>query len=101
MTATGPKCWRDNPELLDALEDAGWRYATLIGIVDPEEEDVPASVRASDREKYGHMIRKADNGGPLWVCREATTFVCELTGAARETATAWLNNEWHAPAGEV
>lgn len=93
--------WSDDPELRDALDDAGWRYATLIGIVDPDEVDIPSSVRASDRATYGHFIRVADNGSPLWICKDATTFVCDLTGADRKTATAWLNEEWHAPAGEI
>ena len=72
----------DDPAWRDALEDAGWRYATLIGVTDPDEAAVPSAVREADRARYPHRSRRDGHGRPIWDVAEAETFVHEITGAS-------------------
>jgi hypothetical protein len=88
--------WDDDPALRDALEYAGWRYATLIGVVAPSEEDVPLAVREEDRARFPHMIRRGAKGLPIWDVAEAETFVHEITGAPRAVCAAWMGYDWPA-----
>lgn len=88
--------WDDDPAWRDALEDAGWRYATLIGVTDPDEAAVPSAVREADRARYPHLIRQDGDGRPIWDVAEAETFVHEITGAPREVCAAWMDHDWPA-----
>ena len=93
--------WDTDAALYDALELAGWRYAVLIGITNPDpDESFPQSMRDADAKKYAHFIRRTEDGGYLWVEKEATTFVCDVTSVSREIAAAWLDYEWQG-GGEV
>lgn len=88
------RAWDVDLALRDALEDAGWRYATLIGVTDPAEEAVPAAVRQADRCRYAHLIRRDRRGRPIWDVAEAETFVHEVTGAPRAVCAAWMDHDW-------
>lgn len=90
--------WDDDAELKDKLESAGWRYAVLIGITDAEDAVSPEQA-ASDKVQYAHLIAPHE-GNPNWYSKQATGFVCELTGVSREVAAAWLNLDWFG-GGEV
>lgn len=85
-----------------ALEAAGWRYAILIGITNPDpekDEDLSAAVREEDVRKYGHLIKKTDEGVAIWDCEQAVTFVSEVTDASREVSRKWLNHDWYGGGG--
>ena len=84
--------WEDDDVLRDKLEEAGWRYAVLIGITDGEGSVSPEH-EAADKSRYSHLIVEYD-GAPCWDSSAATGFVCELTGVSREVAAAWLNLDW-------
>jgi len=86
--------WDKDGALRHNLEDAGWRYAILIGITDPEREDFPERVRAADRKNYGHFVEKTTDGRAIWNCKQATAFVAELSGASMEISAAWLDYDW-------
>ncbi len=92
--------WDKDEVLHTKLERAGWRYAILIGITDPDEETFPLALRAEDRQKYGYLIHKTKDGVPVWHNKQATTFVAELSGASREISASWLDLDWH-DGGEV
>ena len=89
----GDPPWDHDPTLHTKLEAAGWRYAAIIGIVDPEETEQSGTIDA-DRQTYAHLVHTAADGSPCWHCREATTFVCEQAGVSRQVAAAWLNLDW-------
>jgi len=90
-----PDPWDGDGTLRDALEDAGWRYAILIGITDPD-EGFPLEVREDDARKYAHFIKKSSSGVAVWDCDEAAEFVSEVTGASREVSAKWLDFDWPA-----
>jgi hypothetical protein len=94
---THARVWNADPQLRAKLESAGWRYAALIGIVEPGEIGCSPSTCARDRKKYGHLVHKWA-GWPLWDDEEAATFVAEITGASREMSAAWLEFDWNSGA---
>jgi len=87
--------WDGDAPLRAALEDAGWRYAILIGITDPD-EGFPLEVREGDARKYAHFIKKTSNGVAVWDCDDVARFVSEVTGASREVSGNWLDFDWPA-----
>lgn len=74
------------------LELAMWRYAHLIGVAEPDDEQEFA-LRAFDRQRYSHFMHTYD-GLPLWHEKEATTFVAEVAGVSRADAARFLNCNW-------
>ncbi len=86
--------WVQDKKLRARLEEAGWRYAVLIGVVDADQICLPKSIQMEDLSKYRHLIHKWE-GWPLWDDNEATTFVSEITGASRSISAAWLDLDWN------
>lgn len=82
--------WAGNEALRDKLEDAGWRYAALIGIVDSEDE----SVLTADRAKYPHFMKRTDQGAAIWDERDAIQFVQEVTCQDANVCKRWLAFDW-------
>jgi hypothetical protein len=79
------------------LSVAGWRYAIMIGITDPyddDRDDLSEAVMTADRAKYPHFLHE-ENGYKVWDEKEATTFVQDLTGYDRRTCAAWLDYDWN------
>lgn len=94
IPCAGPHPWVGDEPLRARLEDAGLRYAVLIGIIDSAENECSESTLAEDRKKYGHLIQKW-KGWPLWDSTDASTFVAEVSGTSREVSAAWLNFDWN------
>lgn len=87
--------WDNNPEMRSELEDAGWRYAQLIGIVDVVPHDIPEHIAQMDKARYSHFIRRDSQGRPIWDDSEAIIFVQELTGYERRICALWLDYDWN------
>lgn len=84
--------WESDWLLRDRLDDAGWRYAALTGLVGWMDDDFWAAVHEADQMTYAHLARSY--GTTLLDIEEATTFVCDLVGCDREVASAWLDYDW-------
>jgi hypothetical protein len=75
------------------LIDLTWRYAVLIGITD-HEGIFADEVVETDRNRFGHLIEKNDDGLPIFYEEDAVGFMVELSGASPEECWKVLLEEW-------
>jgi len=82
------------PEQLDALDQAHWRYISLIGLVS---DVLPDEVVETDRNAYPHLIKSP----PKYNDEECKTFMVEITGLSPELCEAWRDQDFYALHGET
>ena len=75
------------------LIDLTWRYAVLIGITDHDGIFADEVVR-SDRNRFGHLIKKNNSGLPIFDDTEAIGFMIELSGMRDKECREVLLEEW-------
>lgn len=85
------------PDQLTALEQAHWRYITLIGdahdVVDP-------AIAAGDREAFPHY---ASMPGAKRIFSEVdcNSFMISITGLSAEMCDAWADHEFYSHHGHT
>ncbi|WP_408601468.1 hypothetical protein [Pseudomonas sp. PLMAX] len=84
-------------EQLTALDEAHWRYMSLIGIVS---DVLPAEVVAGDVAKFPEMIKRDDGGLPIFKDADCDEFMVAITGLPREFCTAWKDKDFYELHGE-
>lgn len=93
-----PYPWGRDKAMRQALEEAGWRYAYLIGLVEPDTAEERRWF-AEDRERFKAMLAKRARPQvkyplPQWWEVDAIEMVHALTGQPRETCQMWLAYDW-------
>jgi hypothetical protein len=72
-----------------------WRYAALIGIIEPDDDYEYRSVAQvkADREKWPHLI-ESENGLPVFDLVRAAKWMAEISGASVTECRRTLKWEW-------
>lgn len=86
-----------NEEQLSALDEAHWRYMSLIGIVS---DVLPAEVVAGDVAKFPDMIKRDEEGLPIFKDADCDAFMVAITGLPLEFCTAWKDKDFYKLHGE-
>ncbi|WP_443694938.1 hypothetical protein [Pseudomonas sp.] len=85
------------PSQLESLDEAHWRYMSLIGIVS---DVLPAEVVEADKNGYPQFI-KLDAGLPVFNDADCTTFMEAITGLPSELCEAWRDKDYYELHGET
>ena len=85
-----------NQELIDLV----WRYAVIIGITGPE-GIVTQEQRETDIKRWPHLVKKSDDGVPIFDDDDAIRFMAEMSGASIEDCGEVLTREWLIPEGLI
>ncbi|MDM1715168.1 hypothetical protein HX137_31630 [Pseudomonas sp. 165] len=81
------------PEQLDALDQAHWRYISMMGLIS---DVLPDEVVEADRKAYPHFIKSR----PVYNDDECKTFMVEVTGLSPEFCEAWRDQDFYTLHGE-
>lgn len=84
-------------EQLSALDEAHWRYMSLIGIVS---DVLPAEVVAGDVAKFPEMIKRGEDGLPIFKDADCDVFMVAITGLPLEFCKAWKDKDFYELHGE-
>jgi hypothetical protein len=85
------------PDQLELLDDAHWRYISLIGLVS---EEIPADVVAADQKVYPHFIKQ--NGSKVvFDDADCEVFMAAITGLPVELCAAWRDKDFYTLHGET
>lgn len=84
-------------EQLRALDEAHWRYMSLIGIVS---DVLPAEVVAGDVTRFPEMIKRDKDGLAIFTDADCEVFMAAITGLPREFCTAWKDKDFYELHGE-
>lgn len=85
--------WDHNPEMRIALEDAGWRYARMIGIVESD-NDMDLRQLEHDLANYKKYLPNEQGLMRTWNVALANSFVHLITGVDLNICDQWLEQEW-------
>ena len=84
-------------EQLSALDEAHWRYMSLIGIVS---EVLPPKVVAGDVARFPEMIKRDKDGLPIFKDADCDVFMVAITGLPIDFCTAWKDKDFYELHGE-
>lgn len=85
------------PDQLEALDDAHWRYISLIGLVS---DAVPADVVEADQKAYPHFI-KLNGAMTVFDDADCEVFMASVTGLPVEMCAAWRDKDFYTLHGET
>jgi hypothetical protein len=77
----------------DELVDLAWRYAAIIGIVDPASLDIADDAIDADRKRWARLI-KIDDGMPCFDDLEGAGYMAEVSGATLSDCREVLEEVW-------
>nr|WP_228857604.1 hypothetical protein [Pseudomonas syringae]QOQ33440.1 hypothetical protein [Pseudomonas syringae pv. actinidiae] len=85
------------PKQLESLDQAHWRYMSLIGIV----SDVLSLAEVvADKKAYPQFI-KSENGLPVFNDADCKAFMVAITGLSPEFCEAWKDKDYYELHGET
>lgn len=95
------KPWATDSEMKTAFETAASRYANLIGITDPDDDEVMQAFFEQDKTKYPEMIKTAPPSGggdelPVFDEGDAVRPMMDITGQPQQICKDWLAYDWSA-----
>ena len=82
---------------LEALDEAHWRYISMIGLVS---NVLPPEVVAADQRSHPHLIKQED-GRPVFNDEDCKAFMAEVTGLSAEFCAAWRDRDFYELHGET
>ena len=82
---------------LETLDQAHWRYMSLIGIVS---DALPADVVEADQKAYPQLIKR-DGGLAVFNDADCTVFMVAITGLSPEFCEAWRDKDFYDLHGET
>lgn len=82
------------PDQLDALDQAHWRYISMMGLVS---DVLPDEVVEADRKAYPQFIRSQ----PAYNDEECKAFMVEVTGLSSEFCETWRDQDFYNIHGET
>jgi hypothetical protein len=83
--------WAENPEMKDALETAGWRFANLIGATKWGDDGI--QFLEIDKKTHPHLVY-VQGTTPLWDWDVGVDFVHSLTGYDKSICEQWMDFDW-------
>lgn len=86
-----------SPAQLDSLDQAHWRYITLIGLVS---DVLPVDQVQADQIAYPQFISQND-GMPVFNDDDCTTFMVAVTGLSSALCEAWRDKDFYDLHGET
>ncbi|KAA8704143.1 hypothetical protein [Pseudomonas cannabina] len=91
------KLTKATPFQLKALDDAHWRYISLIGLVS---DAVPADVVEADQKAYPGFI-KLNGTKIVFNDADCEVFMASVTGLPVEMCAAWRDKDFYTLHGET
>ncbi|KPC31050.1 Uncharacterized protein ABJ99_4866 [Pseudomonas syringae pv. cilantro] len=79
------------PKQLESLDQAHWRYMSLIGIVS---DVLPLDVVAADQKAYPEFI-KSENDLPVFNDADCKAFMMAITGLSPAFCEAWKDKDYY------
>jgi hypothetical protein len=95
VKSRGRHPWDSNPQLKTTLAVTAWRYASLVGVVDPEPAiGITPTVVKADRCRFPEYVRRDSEGLPVFDAREGAAFMHAITALPVPLCREWLAHDW-------
>lgn len=79
-------------EQLTALELASARYRAMVGL--GSSDDIDPAIQAQDQAIFPQMLRRNENGLPVFSDNDCTTFMAKVSGLPKELCSYWIRYEF-------